>query len=151
MFKTISTILISVFLFGCAVNKEATDREATVRHDADVSIVKFAFDSSALTPTTKNTLDIFIETNNKLYPDGYVIGVVGRTDYVATDSYNIDLGLRRAKAVKAYLKEKGVVVTFVQSMGESDPVVIKPYIAQNFDNIAVRETNRSVTLITIHR
>jgi len=141
---------MSAFLFGCATTNTVS-QNTNVRHDAKVSIVKFAFDSSKLNANSKTTLNNVVAANNEKYGKDYVMAVVGRTDYVASNEYNNDLGMRRAEHVSAYLKEKGVTVTFVQSMGESDPVVIEPYIAQNFDNIAVRETNRSVTLITLHR
>jgi len=150
MIKTILSVTMAVFLFGCASTKTVPEN-INIHHDANVSMVKFAFDSSVLDATDKSTLDAIVTANNEKYGDDYTMAVVGRTDYIASDEYNSDLGMRRAKAVAEYLKSKNVTVAFVQSMGESDPVVIEPYVAQNFDNIAVRETNRSVTLITMHK
>lgn len=150
MIKIILSATMAMFLFGCASTKTVPE-STNARHDANVSMVKFAFDSSALDVGSKSTLDSVVASNNEKYGTDYIMAVVGRTDYVASNEYNTDLGLRRAETVAAYLKEKNVTVTFVQSMGESDPVVIEPYVAQNFDNIAVRETNRSVTLITLHK
>lgn len=52
--------------------------------------------------------------------------VVGHADKVGSDSYNDRLGLRRARAVVAYLASKGISRTrldAVESRGESEPVV----------------------------
>jgi len=52
--------------------------------------------------------------------------VVGHADKVGTDAYNDRLGLRRAKAVVAYLAAHGISrerLDAVESRGESEPVV----------------------------
>ncbi len=148
MIKIVLSMVLAVFLFGCGSMKTVPE-STNVRHDANVSMVKFEFDSSVLDAADKSTLDAVVAANNEKYGNNYTMAVVGRTDHIASNEYNTNLGLRRAETVAAYLREQNVTVAFVQSMGESDPVVIDPYVAQNFDNIAVRETNRSVTLITM--
>ena len=47
----------------------------------------------------------------------------GNTDSIGTDSYNMRLGERRAKAVFDYLKSKGVAANRLKTMslGESRP------------------------------
>lgn len=53
-----------------------------------------------------------------------IIIVVGNTDSIGTDAYNLALGQRRAQAVKAYLVSKGVVTDkiYTESKGKSNPV-----------------------------
>jgi hypothetical protein len=52
--------------------------------------------------------------------------IVGHADKVGSDAYNDSLGLRRARAVVAYLAGQGISrgrLDAVESRGESDPVV----------------------------
>lgn len=54
------------------------------------------------------------------------MSVVGHTDLVGSEGYNDRLGLRRARAVVAYLVSRGVSrkrLDAVESRGEHDPVV----------------------------
>ena len=53
-----------------------------------------------------------------------VVIVVGHTDSVGTDAYNLKLGQRRAEAVKRYLTSQGVEASRVysDSKGESQPI-----------------------------
>ena len=53
-----------------------------------------------------------------------VVVVVGHTDSVGTDAYNMKLGDRRANAVKAYLISKGIEKSRVysESKGEKQPI-----------------------------
>jgi OOP family OmpA-OmpF porin len=53
-----------------------------------------------------------------------VVIVVGHTDSVGTDDYNLKLGMRRAEAVKQYLTSQGVEASRVysDSKGKSQPV-----------------------------
>jgi len=53
-----------------------------------------------------------------------VVIVVGHTDSVGSDRYNLDLGMRRADAVRNYLVAKGLepARVYVDSKGENQPV-----------------------------
>jgi OOP family OmpA-OmpF porin len=53
-----------------------------------------------------------------------VIIATGHTDSVGSDRYNLDLGLRRADAVRNYLVSKGLEPgrVYVDSKGEREPV-----------------------------
>ena len=144
--KFFYTILMLVLLSGCA----SSQKNATIRYDADVSNIKFDFGKHNIDNVDKITLNKFVTDNNIKY-DSYLVGVVGRTDFVNSNNFNADLGLKRAQATAKYLQSKGDVVAFVQSMGETDDVVIEPYVGDMQKGIAVRVTNRSVTLITIHK
>lgn len=52
-----------------------------------------------------------------------VIIAVGHTDSIGTDAYNQKLSIRRAEAVKAYLKGKGIEENriYTEGKGESQP------------------------------
>lgn len=87
----------------------------------DKSGVNFAFDSSDLTADAKKNLDavaeIFLE-----FPDTELM-IEGHTDSVGNDDYNMKLSSRRANAVVAYLKSKGVAGNRfkVEAFGETRP------------------------------
>jgi outer membrane protein OmpA-like peptidoglycan-associated protein len=83
--------------------------------------VYFDFDKSILKPEAVAELDraAKIMLDN---PDVW-LELQGNTDSVGTDSYNMKLGERRAKAVFDYLKSKGVAANRLKTMsfGESKP------------------------------
>lgn len=87
----------------------------------DKSGVNFAFDSAELTAEAKKNLDavaeIFIE-----FPDTELM-IEGHTDSVGDDAYNMKLSKRRAEAVVAYIKSKGVAGNRfeVKAFGETRP------------------------------
>jgi len=82
----------------------------------------FDFDKAVVKPAGKQTLDSVIKNlvNMKLE----VVIVVGHTDSIGSESYNMKLGARRAEAVKAYLISKGIPkdLIYTESKGESQPV-----------------------------
>ena len=87
----------------------------------DKSGVNFAFDSADLTTEAKKNLDavaeVFIE-----FPDTELM-IEGHTDSVGDDTYNMKLSKRRADAVVAYLKSRGVAGNRfkVEAFGETRP------------------------------
>ena len=97
--------------------------------------VLFDFDKSTLKPEGKVAVDQVIAELNKFPKDTVV--VVGHTDSVGTDAYNMALGQRRADAVVAYMKSAGIDAARVgsKSMGESAPAVAN-------DSAANRALNR---------
>lgn len=82
----------------------------------------FDFDKSVLKPEGKAKLDDLIAKIKNVSLE--VAVVVGHTDSVGSDAYNMKLGMRRANAVKAYLVSKGLDSqrVFVDSKGERQPV-----------------------------
>lgn len=81
----------------------------------------FDFDKAILKPAGKASLD---ELSGKLGDMNLeVIIAVGHTDSVGTDAYNQKLSIRRAEAVKAYLKGKGIEETriYTEGKGETQP------------------------------
>ena len=82
----------------------------------------FDFDKSVLKPEGKAKLDELIAKIRNVSLE--VIIVVGHTDSVGTDAYNMKLGDRRAQTVKAYFVSKGIERNrvYTESKGESQPI-----------------------------
>jgi outer membrane protein OmpA-like peptidoglycan-associated protein len=103
------------------------------------SEVSFDFDSaslkSAFTPTLNKVADIL-----QRYPNT-IIHVVGHTDSVGSESYNMKLSERRAQSVVDYLSTEGVSSSrlFAIGKGESEPRATN-------DTEAGRQLNRRVEL-----
>jgi outer membrane protein OmpA-like peptidoglycan-associated protein len=71
------------------------------------------------------------------------ITVTGHTDHVGSEAYNIDLSKRRAAAVAAFLKDKGVTARFVTvGKGFSEPW--KNSQGANYTQSQIDELNRRV-------
>ena len=84
----------------------------------------FAFDSAALTGQGRQRLDDLLQ---QLRSASQVqdIRVVGYTDRIGREGYNLALSRRRAEAVRDYLAAHGVPAASirVEGRGEADPVV----------------------------
>ena len=107
----------------------------------------FASGSAALTANGKREINGFIEDlegpANTAPPSGRIFVVAGYTDNVGAESYNYQLGQRRAEGVAGYLVGKeGVDPTQIRavSYGESRPV------AEN-NTARGRRTNRRVEIL----
>lgn len=89
--------------------------------------VTFDFDSSRLDAEARRVLDLqaqWLQLNPSVR-----MRVTGHADAVGPDGYNSRIGLRRARAVVAYLGTKGVARTrldAVESRGEEELVVETP-------------------------
>ena len=86
--------------------------------------VTFDFNRTALDGSARAALDQQVKWL-KANP-AVRMTVVGHADKVGTDAYNDRLGLRRARAVVAYLARHGISsgrLDAVESRGESEPVV----------------------------
>jgi OOP family OmpA-OmpF porin len=82
----------------------------------------FDFDKSVLKPAGKQALDSLAGKISNMSFE--VAIVIGHTDSVGTEEYNLKLGSRRAAAVKAFLISKGVPAAriYTDSKGEKQPV-----------------------------
>ncbi len=83
----------------------------------------FDFDKSTLKSAGVATLNKLAKDIKKMKLE--VVMIVGYTDSVGTDAYNIALGQRRANAVKAFLTNDGGVEAtrvYTESKGKADPV-----------------------------
>lgn len=89
-------------------------------------LVHFNFDKSDLLQSEIGRVRSVINELRKIQRDGGVIvgaNIVGHTDSIGTDEYNMKLGMRRAKALAAFLKANGLDVNITtESRGESEPV-----------------------------
>lgn len=113
----VEKLVIDTVYVDKVVEKAITKRESFVLEN-----VRFKFDSDELTPLAKVTLDNVANTLNK-YPD-QKIEILGHTDNIGTDEYNLDLSKRRAISVKNYLVSQGVEGNrlFTGGCGERKPV-----------------------------
>ena len=82
----------------------------------------FDFDKSVIKPEGKRALDGLVDKLKDINLE--VVIVVGHTDWIGSEAYNMKLGARRAEAVKAYLVSKGIEKTrvYTDSKGETQPV-----------------------------
>jgi len=100
----------------------------TRKFAADVpNTVNFAFNSAVLDGTAQQAL---VQQANwiKQFPE-VRFRVYGHTDLVGSDAYNKALGLRRAKAVVAFLTAQGISrarLEAVVSYGKTQPLVYTP-------------------------
>ena len=82
--------------------------------------ILFSFDESALKPEMKEGLNSFL---NEVFDGSKTVknvSIVGFSDDIGADAYNMILSEKRAKGVGVYLKEKGVRVDkiFIEGRGE---------------------------------
>ncbi|WP_315759945.1 OmpA family protein [Sphingomonas sp. Y38-1Y] len=84
--------------------------------------ITFGFDSSAVKPEFRSTLDRVADTLRR-YEQTYV-DVYGHTDSVGSDSYNQALSERRAGAVAEYLTSRGVQSARLatRGFGKTEPI-----------------------------
>lgn len=105
--------------------------------------VLFEFGSAELLDSAAVVLDDIAELLTELGPER--IGIVGHTDAVGTEEYNLDLSARRARAVEEALVEQGVddEVMEATGRGEAEPVAPNEN-ADGSDNPEGRARNRRV-------
>lgn len=108
---------------------------------AGTNTIFFDTDKAALTPQARDVLDRqarWLVTHREV-----AFRIEGHCDERATPGYNIDLGRRRAEAVKAFFIENGISedrITTV-SFGEESPVID--------ENGDVQINRRAVTVLSI--
>jgi OmpA-OmpF porin, OOP family len=95
----------------------------TASRDVPVAVALFAFDSTVLNEAAKSEVEAAVDEALRL-PDAAVV-VVGHTDRKGSETYNLDLSLRRAEAVRDALIEQGVAANRIDTVarGEWDPAV----------------------------
>jgi OmpA-OmpF porin, OOP family len=80
-----------------------------------VRAVDFEFNSTQLTAPAQHTLD---EVAAALTSQaGLLVEIQGHTDSIGTDAYNLNLSMRRAESVKAYLVSKGLSASSLNAKG----------------------------------
>lgn len=103
------------------------------------SNVTFEYNKSSLTSTAKENLNKLIEVF-KEYPDTNLL-IVGYTDNVGSQAYNLPLSEQRAKSVRDYLVEHGIAASRLTYIGRG----IEEPIASN-DTAEGRAKNRRVEI-----
>ena len=101
--------------------------------------ILFPFNSTEILPDGKTNLQQLASSLDK-YPNSDIL-IVGHTDSVGTDAYNMDLSQRRAQAASAYLQSLGVPASRLQTAGrgESEPIATN-------DTDEGRQRNRRVEI-----
>lgn len=86
------------------------------------SEVSFDFNSARIKPSFGPSLDKIANIMNR-YPQTRIV-VVGHTDSVGSEQYNLELSLRRANAVADYLMSRNVMRSRVgtEGRGELEPI-----------------------------
>ncbi len=90
--------------------------------------VHFDFDRADIRPGDKPVLDRFADVVKRHFPKG-MITVEGFADPAGSEEYNVQLGLRRANAVKTYIERRGLspdVMVRAVSYGESPERSVAP-------------------------
>lgn len=84
--------------------------------------ILYDFDSDRIQAEGRENLTTLAESLER-YPDSDLM-IVGHTDSLGTESYNLDLSERRAAAAAAYLRQQGVADTRIKiaGRGELEPV-----------------------------
>jgi len=86
-----------------------------------VPTVNFDFDKSDITAIAANKLD---EVVAAVADSDVRLMLEGHTDWIATESYNFDLSMRRTESVRRYLESKGIARSrmSVRGFGEKRPI-----------------------------
>ena len=137
---------------GCSDTATATITQKTppVLTKKEIETIKYAFDNLEF-ETGKDVIKqkSYVSLNGlaKLLRDkGYGLKIEGHTDNVGKADMNMELSLKRANAVKAYLIDKGVDGTKLETAGYG---LTRP-IADN-NTAAGRQKNRRVEMSVIYK
>ena len=132
--QEITTILAS------NVSRVPEERESVVNRRIEIEPINFVFGSAQLTTESKNyirsTLVKFMKEARNIK-----LRISGHTDNVGEDATNLQLSIKRAKAVASYIAQNGISNSRLshEGFGESKPV------AQN-STIEGRRRNRRVEI-----
>lgn len=121
---------------------------ATVTRQGEGIIIKFDsgilfdVDKDAINGSAQNNLQNLSQSLQK-NPETNIL-IIGHTDNSGTESYNMDLSVRRAEAVKTYLSANGVDASRLNTQGEG---ANEPIADNNTDD--GRSQNRRVEIVII--
>jgi outer membrane protein OmpA-like peptidoglycan-associated protein len=99
--------------------------------------ILFPFNSTEILPDGRTNLQQLASSLEK-YPNSDIL-IVGHTDSVGTDAYNLDLSQRRAMAASSLLQSLGVPDSRLHAVGKGETEPIQPN-----DTDAGRAQNRRV-------
>lgn len=107
--------------FGdCVITKWDAKSGDCASMTSELRTVYFNFNGSSLTPAAKTKLNTLAKTLKST--NVTAVKIVGFADEIGTPSYNLRLSQKRANAVAAYLRSKGIKVTGkseVRGLGET--------------------------------
>lgn len=85
--------------------------------------VRFSFDQASIPPEAAKKLDDLV-AQAKSMDRALYFEIAGYTDNIGSEEYNLQLGEKRADAVRNYLNQKGIPLHALNviSYGEADPV-----------------------------
>ena len=101
--------------------------------------ILFPFNSTEILPDGRTNLQQLASSLEK-YPNSDIL-IVGHTDSVGTDAYNLDLSQRRAMAASSLLQTLGVPADRLHAVGKGESEPIQPN-----DTDAGRAQNRRVEI-----
>lgn len=133
--------IILLLTLGCTLNPPSTEKEQIVARALET--VFFEVDSTKLSDEAKQIIAENAEVMIK--KPGFAFIITGHADPTGSRSYNQELALNRAMAVKAELIENGVPASQlrVKSLGESVPLVTVERKQRNYLNRRVEfETDK---------
>lgn len=141
---TIPEIKIPEITFpGIRVHQDKKTTIITIAAD-----ILFDFDQAILRPDAETALGQISAAIAKHYPQNS-LQIQGHTDAIGSDSYNQDLSVRRAMAVKQWLQTQGNIAASRMTTvgyGESRPVAANTR-TDGSDNPEGRQKNRRVEIV----
>jgi OOP family OmpA-OmpF porin len=107
---------------GCDTTNTVSFTPTTSKVTLNADMI-FAFDKANLTDEGKNILNRIV-VNTKTLKGLEAITIVGYTDRIGTDAYNIKLSERRAQTVRNYIVSQGVSDDHisVEGRGKAKPI-----------------------------
>lgn len=104
-------------------------------------LLYFESDSVQMLPASRQQLPEIVTVIQQRSPTR--VSVVGHTDTMGDNAYNVDLSLRRALAARQHLVDKGIDAAFIDiaSHGQENPLVKTP------DNVANAQNRRVEVVI----
>lgn len=108
----------------------------------------FGFDSAVLTAQGGRQLDLVAQQLNGASRKVQALTITGYTDRFGPDAHNLDLSLRRARAVAQGLKQRGLAAerVDVKGLGSANPVKMCPGSRATSEVIACLAPNRRVEI-----
>lgn len=133
-------LLLGLGIYLYLQSRPKTDPKKTLQDVFDNLV--FETNKDVIKPESNSYLDKLVEV--LLADPSWKLQIVGHTDNVGKDAFNLDLSKRRANSVKTYLISKSIPETSITTDGKGETVPI----ATN-DTEQGRAKNRRVEFIIV--